>query len=154
MTPHPKLKSFLSAYSQEIQELALSLRGFILEQVPETNELIWDNYNALAIAYSKSDKLKDAFCHIALYTNHVNFGFNRGAELRKDLLTLEGKGTLIRHIKVTSMDLFPEAEIKTLLYDAVSIAETINPDILDGNIKAQSIVMSVSKRKIRPNSKT
>ena len=69
----------------------MDLRNFVTALVPEANELIWDNYNAVAIAYSKSEKLKDAFCHISVYEKHVNFGFNRGAELTTTKLELKGK---------------------------------------------------------------
>lgn len=68
------------------------------------NELIYDNYNTVAIAFSKSEKLKDAFCHIAVYSKHINFGFNRGSELSKSNVKLEGKGKLIRHITVKKIE--------------------------------------------------
>jgi hypothetical protein len=74
MKVNSKLKTFLIPYDEKIQKLTFELRDFITDLVPETNELIWDNYNAVAIAYSKSDKLKDAFCHIAVYSKHINFG--------------------------------------------------------------------------------
>ena len=61
MNPNPELKKFLLPYNKSIQKLALELRNFVVELVPQANELIWDNYNAVAIAYSKSKKLKDAF---------------------------------------------------------------------------------------------
>lgn len=57
----PDLCTFLHPYDANIQSLTISLRDFIIEMVPEANELIWDNYNAVALAYSKSEKLKDAF---------------------------------------------------------------------------------------------
>ena len=83
MKPNPELKKFIAPYVKDIQKLTLELRDYITDLVPEANELIWDNYNAVAMAYSKSKKLKDAFCHIAVYSHHVNFGFNRGAELTR-----------------------------------------------------------------------
>lgn len=73
MKPNTQLEHFLSPYDKHIQALTLELRGFITDLVPEANELIWDNYNAVAIAYSKSEKLIDAFCHISVYSKHVNF---------------------------------------------------------------------------------
>ena len=47
--------NFLLPYDKSIQKLTLELRGFILDLVPEANELIYDNYNAVAIAFSKSE---------------------------------------------------------------------------------------------------
>ncbi len=130
MEPNKKLKVFLKPYSSEIQNLTFELRGFITETIPQSNELIWDNYNAVAIAYSKSKKLKDAFCHIAVYSKHVNFGFNRGVELENSLIQLEGKGKLIRHLRVTDINEFPRIAIKKMILEAVGISEFRNSDLL------------------------
>ncbi|PRX56460.1 DUF1801 domain-containing protein [Flagellimonas meridianipacifica] len=152
MDPNPQLKKFLEPYDDSIQRLTLDLRSFILDIVPETNELIWDNYNAVAIAYSKSEKLKDAFCHIAVYKKHVNFGFNRGAELTKTNVKLSGTGKLIRHISVKDFHSFPSEEIKPMIWEAVGISEHMNSSLLDRNNNPKSIVMSISEKKIRPKS--
>jgi hypothetical protein len=150
MKPNPNLKKFLEPYDDEIQKLTLELRDFITDLVPQANELIWDNYNAVAMAYSKSEKLKDAFCHIAVYSKHINFGFNRGAELTSTNLKLEGKGKLIRHISVKHIKSFPKKEIKNLISEAVGVSEERNNDLADKNLPSKSIVMSISEKKIRP----
>ena len=154
MKPNPKLIKFIEPYDEGIQKLALDLRGFILGVVPQANELIWDNYNAVAMAYSKSEKLKDAFCHIALYSKHVNFGFNRGAELTKTSVKLNGQGKLIRHISVKDIESFPKREIKNMIWEAVGISEKMNSALIHENTPPKSIVMSVSEKKIRPGKKT
>lgn len=153
MELNPQLKTFLKPYDEQIQNLTFQLRDFIIHLVPESNELIWDNYNAVAIAYSKSEKLKDAFCHIAVYSGHVNFGFNRGAELSKTNITLNGKGKLIRHISVKDFQTFPKEKIKNMIWEAVGISEKLNKTLKEKNSKPKSIVMSISEKKIRPNSK-
>jgi len=152
MKPHPELKLFLNPYSPTIQDLTLAVRKFTLDLVPNTYELIWDNYNAVAMAYSKSDKLKDAFCHIAVYAHHINFGFNRGAELTKRDLKLNGSGKLIRHLKITSIEDFKSADLKLMVYEAVRISEGRNNILKDSPMKPMSIVMSISEKKIRPKS--
>lgn len=153
MKPNPQLLKFIKPYNPEIQELALELRNFITHLVPQANELIWDNYNAVALAYSKSEKLKDAFCHIALYSKHVNFGFNRGAELANSSLKLNGKGKLIRHISVTDLNSFPEKEIAGMILEAVAISQRLNNELNHENKNPKSIIMSISKKKVRPNNK-
>lgn len=148
---NPQLKIFLSPYDKSIQDLTIELRNFVVKLVPEANELIWDNYNAVAIAYSKSKKLKDAFCHISVYSKHVNFGFNRGAELSKGNIKLNGKGKLIRHISVQSFNDFPKKEIEKMIYEALGLSEKLNSDLINISIQPESIVMSISEKKIRPN---
>lgn len=143
----------MEPYDEEIQKLTFQLRDFITNLVPQANELIWDNYNAVAIAYSKSEKLKDAFCHIALYSKHVNFGFNRGAELTKTSVKLNGNGKLIRHISVKNFQSFPKQEIEKMIGEAVGISENMNSGLINQNHTPKSIVMSTSEKKLRPAKK-
>lgn len=151
MKPNPQLFEFLAPYDKHIQELVLKLRGVVIDTVSETNELIWDNYNAVAIAYSKSEQLKDAFCHIAVYSKHVNFGFNRGSELSKNAIPLKGNGKLIRHLPVTDYNSFPEQDIRKLLWEAVGLSESRNKNLATLDTTPKSIIMSISKKKLRPN---
>lgn len=151
MKINPELQQFLLPYDTNIRQLALKLKKVILDTEPTCNELIWDNYNAVAIAYSKSDKLKDAFCHIAVYEKHVNFGFNRGAELKKSQIELSGKGKLIRHISVKEFEKFPQNEITKLLFEAISLSEKLNPELVNSKLQSKSYVMSISGKKRRPN---
>ena len=150
MNPNPQLETFLDPYSDNIRMLAMKLRDFLTSLVPQANELIWDNYNAVAMAYSKSEKLKDAFCHIAVYAKHVNFGFNRGVELTKTSIELEGQGKLIRHLSVKDFQAFPKDEITPMIWEAVGISEAMNPELLEKVAHGKSIVMSIAEKKIRP----
>ena len=131
----------------------MELRNFITDMVPQANEFIWDNYNTVAMAYSKQEKLKDAFCHIAVYSQHINFGFNRGAELTNTNIKLNGKGKLIRHISLKDFQSFPKEEIKNMIWEAVGISGKLNNELLDNNTQPESIVMSILEKKIRPNGK-
>lgn len=150
MKPHTDLNKFLKPYDPSIQELTLALRAYILRLVPQTNELIWDNYNAVSIANSKSKQLKDAFCHIAIYAKHVNLGFNRGAELSKRYLKLEGRGKLIRHLKINHKEDFQSGDLEKMVYEAIGISVARNEKLKDALKDPKSMVMSISEKKIRP----
>ena len=151
MKAHKQLNTFLEPYNGDIQSLTIELRQFIIDLAPEANELIWDNYNAVAIAYSKSEQLKDAFCHIAVYSKHVNFGFNRGTELTSHHIKLEGKGKLIRHLKVKNLNEFLQKEIQALVLEAAALSELLNPTLVNKTAAGKSLVMSVSAKKLRPS---
>mgnify|MGYP001793679299 FL=1 len=150
MKANPQLKVFLEPYETNIQNLLFGLRTFITDLVPEANELIWDNYNAVAIAYSKSQKLKDAFCHLSVYATYVNFGFNRGTELTQTDIKLKGSGKLIRHITVTDLESFLKDALEPMIWEAVGLSEKRNSALLKLSETPQSLVMSVSDKKRRP----
>src|SRR5215467_631668 len=79
--PIPELLKFLAPYDPAIQRLALEVRAYLLTIEPRATETIYDAYNAVAIGYSFTGRLKECYCHVAVYAKHVNLGFNRGADL-------------------------------------------------------------------------
>jgi len=97
-----ELLEFLAAFAPGISKLFLATRRTVLMAAPEANELVYDAYNAVTAAYSFSGRLKEAFCHVAAYSGHVNLGFNRGAELPDPSRLLAGSGARIRHVRIGS----------------------------------------------------
>ncbi len=116
--PTKDLVKFLSPFPDEVKETTLWLREFVWDLYPNSNELIYDNYNALAIGFSTSDTAADAFCSIAVYSKYVNFGFNRGSEISDPDKILSGNGSLYRYIRVKNKNDFPQKYIKKLLQEA------------------------------------
>ena len=96
--PDRQLLSYLADYDRHISDLTLALRELVLEEAPEAIESVIKSY-AVSIGFSFTGKpLKDGFCHIVTYPNHLNLGFNRGALLPDPSRVLQGKGKLIRHM--------------------------------------------------------
>jgi hypothetical protein len=98
--PRPALIKFLKPYDREIQDLALKLRALVLEEMAPCYENIYDAYSAVAIGYGTSERLRDGIFHIAVYSKHVNLGFNDGATLDDPKGILLGSGNQIRHITI------------------------------------------------------
>ena len=80
-SPPNALIKFLKPYDQEVRDAALKLRALVLEEMAPCFENIYDAYSAVAIGYGTSDRLSDGVFHIAVYSKHVNLGFNDGASL-------------------------------------------------------------------------
>ena len=113
------LLKFLEPFSEEIRGLALWLREFVWDLYPDANELIYDNYNALAFGWSPSGNLGDAFCSVAVWNDkYVHFGFYWGSKIPDPKKILQGNGNQYRYIKVETKKDFPKAYIKKLLKDA------------------------------------
>lgn len=98
------LRKFLKPYDPEIRDLALQLRALVLEEMAPCYENIYDAYSAVAIGYGTSERLSDGVFHIAVYSKHVNLGFNDGAMLDDPKGILQGKGSRIRHITIKTPD--------------------------------------------------
>src|SRR5882762_9706958 len=111
----PALIKFLKPYDREIRELALELRGLLLEEIAPCYENIYDAYSAVAIGYGTSDRLRDGIFHIAVYSKHVNLGFNEGATLDDPKGILEGNGNQIRHISIKSVEDIKRPELRAYI---------------------------------------
>jgi hypothetical protein len=155
--PPAELVKFLKPYDREIQALALQVRALVLEEMAPCYENIYDAYSAVAIGYGFSDRLRDGVFHVAVYTKHVNLGFNDGATLSDPLGILEGNGNRIRHISIkTPADLArPEirAYIRRARRMAIDDARKLGeppPQKPDGVV---STVKKIYARKRRPNPK-
>lgn len=114
------LLKFLAPFPDDIKELALWLREFAWDLYPTANELIYDNYNALAFGWSLTDKLGHTFCSVAVgrSSKNVHFGFYWGSQIADPDKILLGKGNQYRYILVKSKKDFPKTYIKKLLKEA------------------------------------
>ncbi|MEP7256250.1 MAG: hypothetical protein ABI666_10785 [Ferruginibacter sp.] len=144
------LLKFLIPFNEDITDLAFWLRGFVWNLYPNCNELIYDNYNAVAFGWSPTDKLGDTFCSIAVFNNkYVHFGFYRGSQIADPEKMLEGKGNQYRYIKIEAKNDFPQKYIKQLLKAAYanSLAKL---KTTKQELKGATIVKSISAKKKRP----
>jgi len=144
------LTKFLKPFPAEKKEMALWLREFVWDLYPNCNELIYDNYNALAFGWSPSDKVGDTFCSIAVgrSSNNIHFGFYRGSKIADPEKILLGKGNQYRYILVKNKPGFPKTYIKKLLKEAYAYSLS---RLKDGKqvIKGQTITKSISPVKRR-----
>lgn len=59
--------------------------------------------------------MSEHFCYIGVFKNHINLGFDYGAELPDPENLLEGTGALFRHIKITKQEQLEQAALSQLL---------------------------------------
>lgn len=143
------LLKFMLPYRDSVKAAALWLRDFIWDLYPDTNELIYDNYNSVAIGWSPTEKAGDVFCSLALFTDHLNFGFNRGSEIPDKQKKLLGDAAFYRYIKVYNKEDFPEEYVKQLLEMAYENSlSRLKPS--KKVFKGETIVKSILPVKRRP----
>jgi hypothetical protein len=114
------LLKFLKPFDKEIIERVLWLREFVWDLYPKANELIYDNYNALAFGWSPTDRVGHTFCSIAVgrTSKNVHFGFYWGSEISDPEKKLLGQGNQYRYILVNEKKDFPKTYIKKLVKEA------------------------------------
>lgn len=147
------LLKFLKSFPSAVQEIALLLREFVWDLYPQANELIYDNYNALAFGWSPTDKVGHTFCSIAVgrSSHNVHFGFYWGSEIADPDKILLGEGNQYRYILVKDIKDFPKTYIRKLIKEAYanSLAKVKDPKQIK---KGETIMKSISPAK-RPKAK-
>jgi hypothetical protein len=146
--PSAALREFLAAYDPAVARLYLEARKVVLEAASDANELIYDAYNAVTTAYSFTERLAEAFCHVAAYRAYVNLGFNRGARLPDPERILVGKGARIRHVRISSPADLENPAVRTLLRAAVAQGRDASHGATG---QAKAIVKAVYAKKRRPS---
>ena len=145
--PRREYLEFLSAYEPEITALALAVRDLVLTEAPDAVELLYDAYNAVSAGYSFTGRPSDAFIHIAAYSQWVNLGFNRGADLDDPDGVLQGSGRQVRHIRIASTADLRKPVVRAFIKDAIRRAP--RPD---GKAAASgtSVVRAIYANRRRP----
>jgi len=145
------LLRFLKPFPDDVKERALWLREFIWDSYPDTNELIYDNYNAVAIGWSPTEKVGHIFCSIAVgrTSKNVHFGFYWGSQIADPRKILLGKGNQYRYILVKNKEGFPKAYIRKLMKEAYanSLAKVKNEKEI---VHGATITKSISAKKRSP----
>jgi hypothetical protein len=152
--PPPDLLKFLRPYDRAIQDLALMLRALVLEEMAPCYENIYDAYSAVAIGYGSSARLQDGVFHIAVYSKHVNLGFNHGATLADPKGILEGNGKRIRHITIKTTEDLARPEIRAYVRRAKKQAIADARKLGEATPKLKGVVSTVKAiypKKRRPS---
>jgi hypothetical protein len=144
------LKKFLLPFPPDLRDLALYLREFVWDLYPRCNELIYDNYNALAFGWSTTEKVGDTFCSVAVFSAYAHFGFYRGCDIGDPEQRLSGKGNQYRYLVIRDKKDLPKTYLKKLLKEAYanSLARLAVRDKIP-SFNGLTITKSISPKKRR-----
>jgi hypothetical protein len=141
-TPNQQLESFLARYTDEIAEATRQALRHLRRRVPGATELVYDNYNALAIGFGPGDAPTQFVFSIAAYPRWVTLFFAQGAGLPDPQKLLKGSGTRIRHIVLTTPQVIGSPAVDALIGHALRAAKVA----IDPNAKRALVIKSISPR--------
>lgn len=119
-SPEKQLARFMARYTPAVARTARQARARIRRLLPGAVELVYDNYNALALAFGPTERPSELILSIALYPRWVSLFFTRGAELRDPHALLRGSGRRIRHIVLERAADLDAAPVRGLVKEAVA----------------------------------
>ena len=121
-SPSARLSGFLAKYSPEIRVVARAALSKMRATIPGSLELVYDNYNALAIGFSPTERASNAVVSIAVYPRWISLFFLQATDLPDPTLLLKGSGKKVRHVVLVSANEIDRPEIQSLIAAAVSRA--------------------------------
>jgi hypothetical protein len=144
--PEAQLEGFLDKYDARIAALGRKALALMRKRLPGAIEMIYDNYNALAVGFSHVDRVRATPFSIVLYPRWITLFFLHGAALPDPKGLLQGKGSIVRSIRI---------------HDAKALAATLaNEDVdnlftagllhvgwtLDPKAKGRIVIKSISAK--------
>ena len=139
-TPAQQLAGFITKFDPAIARLARSARVVLRKRLPNAVELVYDNYNALAIGFGPSDRAGKAVLSLAVMPRWVTLCFLFGAGLPDPHRLLNGSGSRVRHVRLHAAEDFDDPRVQDLLAAALDRSEPpINP-----TREQQLIIKSIS----------
>jgi hypothetical protein len=117
-SPAIRLEGFLARYTPEVAGTARAALGKMRALLPGAVELVYDNYNALAIGFGPGERTSDALFSLALYPRWVTLFFLKGAGLADPDGVLEGSGKVVRRITLESAEDLDRPEVRALIEQA------------------------------------
>ena len=104
----------LAGSDGRVRDLAAGTRALLLSVMPNVVEVPWPRQRVIGYGVGPK-KMSEHFCYVAVHKDHVNLGFNYGAELPDPDGLLQGPGKLLRHAKINTTEDLSSPALRRLL---------------------------------------
>jgi hypothetical protein len=151
-SPEDQLQSFIEKFTPGIASITIEILGRMRKRYPSALELVYDNYNALAIGFGPTERTSEAIFSIAVFPRWVSLFFLQAKGLHDPEQRLRGTGKVVKHIVLSTPAILDDPYVEALMRDAVSKAVTP----FSADTKHRLIIKSISakQRPRRPATKT
>lgn len=141
--PKAQLAGFLAKFSPDVRAVATASLTKMRRRLPGSMELVYDNYNALAIGFSPSERASETIFSIAVFPRWVSLFFlQSGTKLFDPKGVLKGSGTKVRHIVLESAEDLDKKEIQALMKEELARASKA----IDSKARNRIIIKSISAK--------
>jgi hypothetical protein len=114
-----QLRTLVAKYSPSIATQLRDARARLRPLFPRGCELVYDNYNTLAIGFASSERAGDAIVSIAAYPNWLTLFFLHGATLADPHGLLQGEGRRVRSVRLAPASVLEDAHVQALIRRAL-----------------------------------
>lgn len=148
-SPAKQLAGFVAKYDPAVGGLARATRAALRKRLPTAIELVYDNYQFLAIGFASTERASDCLVSLAVSPKGVALSFYYGSSLPDPDGILLGSGNQNRFVRLDSVATLAVPAVEALLCAAMAKAKTPLP--VTG--RGYTVIKSVSARQ-RPRRPT
>jgi hypothetical protein len=141
-TPATQVAGFIARFDPAVAKVARAARTALRSRLPTAIEIVYDNYNALAIGFCSTERTSDCIVSVAVYPKGVALSFYYGATLPDPQALLLGDGTQHRYVRLDSAAVLAKPAVDALIRAAVAQAKTPLPKTGRG----YTVIKSVSAK--------
>ena len=148
LSPEEQLEGFLAKYAPGVAAQARAVLAKMRAFLPGAIELVYDNYNSLAVGFGTTERTLDAVFSIAVFPRWISLFFLHGSNLVDPKHLLKGKGKSARHIVLYSPETLDMPAVQALMVQALKRASPPFDPRRPNRILIKSV--SVKQRSRRP----
>ena len=138
-----RLAEFMAKYDPEIAKQARAALVKMRKLVPGAVELVYDNYNTLAIGFAPGERASEVVFSIALYPKWVTLFFMQGQGLKDPEKRLAGSGARVRSVRLEQgAATLEEPAVRELIAQAMERAKVP----IDAKARRRMVIKSVSAK--------
>lgn len=122
--PDARLAGFIAEYDPEIAALAEATLVSLRTRLPGAVEMVYDNYNALVIGFSPTERPSDAILSLVIWPKRVSVCFVQGRHLDDPGGLLQGNGNQVRFLRLDEDAAVLDAPaVRALIAEAIAFGE-------------------------------
>ena len=140
-SPAQQLDGFIGRFAPPMAKLAKAALKKMRERLPGAVEMVYDKANALVVGFCPNERASDAITSMAVYSKWINVYFFEGDSLPDPEGILQGSGTMVRYVRLTSAADLDRPAVKAVLAEAIRRADPP----LDRKAKRRLLIKQVSK---------
>ncbi|MEQ1517674.1 MAG: hypothetical protein ABL931_14415 [Usitatibacteraceae bacterium] len=118
-----QLDAFIDKFSPDVAARTREELSRMRALLPCAIEMVYDNYNALAIGFGPSKRASEAIFSLAVFPRWVTLCFLQGAKVPDPEKRLNGSGNQVRHIRLTDPATLLSPPVRSLMLSALAMAK-------------------------------
>ena len=122
------LTRIIAKQPPEMARLTKQVLAKLRPRFPGAVEMVYDKRRGMVLGFCPDDSASNVINSIAVYSKWINLFFFEGDTLPDPEGLLQGEGTIVRHIRLTSADDLDRPALKALMAEALKRAHPkLNP---------------------------